>query len=105
MIQPRLNRSGRSLFPSEKGKENEPIFRLDEAIQTAAFDQHPYRYEVIGDMQDLWKITRADLYEHYRTYYTPNNALIALAGDFETEKILARLAELYGDIPAGPEIR
>jgi zinc protease len=97
--------SERTVIISEReGKENEPIFRLDEAIQIAAFDSHPYRYEVIGDMQDLWKIARADLYEHYRTYYTPNNTLIALAGDFNTEKILARLTELYGDIPAGPEI-
>jgi zinc protease len=97
--------SERTVIISEReGKENEPIFRLDEAIQIAAFDSHPYRYEVIGDMQDLWKIARADLYAHYRTYYTPNNTLIALAGDFNTEKILARLTDLYGDIPAGPEI-
>jgi zinc protease len=97
--------SERTVIISEReGKENEPIFRLDEAIQIAAFDRHPYRYEVIGDLKDLWKITREDLYDHYRTYYTPNNALIALAGDFDTEKILARLAELYSDIPAGPAI-
>jgi zinc protease len=97
--------SERTVIISEReGKENEPIFRLDEAIQAAAFDHHPYRYEVIGDLQDLWKITRSDLYDHYRRYYTPNNALIALAGDFDTDQILARLTELYGDIPAGPTI-
>jgi zinc protease len=97
--------SERTVIISEReGKENEPIFRLDEAIQSAAFDHHPYRYEVIGDLQDLWKITRSDLYDHYRRYYTPNNALIALAGDFDTDQILARLTELYGDIPAGPTI-
>jgi zinc protease len=97
--------SERTVIISEReGKENEPIFRLDEALQIAAFDHHPYRHEVIGDLQDLWKITRSDLYDHYRRYYTPNNALIALAGDFNTDQILARLTELYGDIPAGPTI-
>jgi zinc protease len=105
LYEPEEVESERTVIISEReGKENEPLFRLDEAMQMAAFDHHPYRHEVIGDMQDLWKITRADLYEHYRRYYTPNNALIALAGDFNTEQILARLAELYGSIPAGPEV-
>ena len=47
-------------------------------------------------------MTREQLYNHYQTYYQPNNAVLALAGDFETGQMLARLRELYAEIPAGP---
>ena len=49
-------------------------------------------------------MTRDDLYQHYRTFYAPNNAIIALAGDFESEAMLARVQELFGAIPAGPAL-
>ncbi|HSV86020.1 MAG TPA: pitrilysin family protein [Levilinea sp.] len=105
LYEPAEVESERTVIISEReGKENEPLFRLDEAIQLAAFDRHPYRYEVIGDKQDLWKITREDLYEHYRRYYTPNNMLISVAGDFNTGELLTRLEELYGGLPARSEI-
>jgi len=105
LYEPAEVESERTVIISEReGKENEPLFKLDEAIQLAAFDRHPYRHEVIGDLQDLRQITRDDLYEHYRRYYTPNNALVAVAGDFDTEQMLARLEEQYGGIPAGSAI-
>lgn len=94
--------SERTVIISEReGSENEPLFQLDEAIQNAAFSVHPYHHEVIGDMADLHTITRDDLYNHYRTYYAPNNAVLALAGDFESKSMLNRIRELYEGIPAG----
>ena len=68
--------SERTVIISEReGHENEPLFRLGEAMQQTAFRVHPYHHEVIGDMADLHTITRDDLYKHYRTYYLPNNAV------------------------------
>ena len=96
--------SERTVIISEReGSENEPLFLLGEAIQQASFRIHPYHHEVIGDMADLLSMTRSDLYNHYRTFYQPNNAVLALAGDFESEPMLARIRELYADIPAGKE--
>jgi zinc protease len=54
-------------------------------------------------MADLHTITRDDLYNHYRRYYIPNNAVMGVAGDFETGEMLARIKELFETIPAGPE--
>lgn len=94
--------SERTVIISERqGHENEPLFRLGEEILAAAFRVHSYHHEVIGDLADLETMQRDDLYAHYRAYYTPNNAILALAGDFETEAILARLRRLYEVIPAG----
>jgi len=52
-------------------------------------------------MADLHSITRDNLYDHYRTYYTPNNAVLALAGDFNSKTMLDRIRTLYEDIPSG----
>lgn len=97
--------SERTVILSEReGSENEPLFRLGEAVQLAAFDRHPYRNEIIGSPQDLAAIQRADLYRHYRAHYHPGNALVTVAGDFETGAMLARLEELYGAIPPGEPV-
>jgi zinc protease len=96
--------SERTVIISEReGNENEPHFQLGEAVQGAAFRVHPYHHEVIGDMADLRSMTRDELYKHYKTYYAPNNAVMAVAGDFETDRMLARIKELYKPIPAGNE--
>ncbi|OQY30932.1 MAG: hypothetical protein B6243_09325 [Anaerolineaceae bacterium 4572_5.2] len=95
--------SERTVVISEReGNENEPMFKLGEAMQAAAFSVHPYRHKVIGEMADLRTMSRDDLYAHYKTHYVPNNAAMAVAGDFKTDEMLARIQELYGDIPAGP---
>lgn len=92
--------SERTVIISEReGSENEPIFRLGEAVQQYAFRVHPYHHEIIGDMADLRTITRDDLYTHYRRYYVPNNAVLAIAGDFETRSMLKRVKELFERIP------
>ncbi len=95
--------SERTVVISEReGSENEPYFLLGEAVQNAAFRTHPYHHEVIGDTPDLKSMSRDDLYRHYRTFYTPNNAVMSMAGDFKTSEMLARIRELYQPIPAGP---
>ncbi len=94
--------SERTVVISEReGNENEPRFLLGEAVQAAAFRVHAYHHEVIGDLADLRSMTRDDLYDHYKTFYAPNNAVMAVAGDFETNQMLARIKELFEPIPAG----
>ncbi len=89
------------IIAERQGRENEPLFRLGEEVQGTAFHVHPYRHEVIGDLADLHGMQRDDLFGHYRTYYVPNNAVLAIAGDFEARAMLARIEEVYGDLPAG----
>jgi len=96
--------SERTVIISERqGSENEPTFRLGEEVQNTAFRVHPYHHEIVGDMADLHLIQRDDLYRHYRSYYTPNNAVLVVAGDFETEAMLKRIRELFEPVPSGPQ--
>ncbi len=95
--------SERTVIISEReGSENSPTFWLMEELRAAAFRVHPYHHQTIGDMVDLRTITRDDLYRHYRTYYTPNNAIAVAVGDFDSPVMLARIRELYEAIPPGP---
>jgi zinc protease len=94
--------SERTVIISEReGSENEPLFQLNEAMQSAAFTVHPYHHEVIGDKADLLTITRDNLYDHYRSFYIPNNAVLALAGDFDSKVILDRIRNLFEGIVPG----
>lgn len=96
--------SERTVIISEReGNENEPYFLLGEAVQSAAFRVHAYQHEVIGEMADLQTISRDDLYHHYKSYYVPNNAVMAVAGDFVADEMLARIKELYEPISSGGE--
>jgi zinc protease len=102
LFDPQEVESERTVIISERqGAENEPGFRLGEAVQATAFRVHPYHHMVIGDMCDLETITRDDLYNHYRRYYASNNAILVLAGDVDRGVMLRRLESLFGGIPTG----
>ena len=105
LIDPQEVQSERTVIINERqGSENSPVFRLVEEVQAAAFKVHPYGHEVVGHICDLSSMTREDLYTHYRRYYTPNNAVAALAGDFDTGEMLARLTQLFGKLKPGSDI-
>lgn len=100
LYEPKEVESERSVIISEReGHENEPTFRLAEEVQGTAFRVHSYHHEVIGDIADLRSISKDDLYQHYRHYYTPSNAVLAIAGDFRSSTLLKRIREYYGGIP------
>ena len=103
LFDPEEVESERTVILSEReGSENDPTFRLRNSILKAAFQKHPYRHEVIGEIEDLQSITREDLYSHYRKHYAPNNAVLVMAGDFETNDMLRQIESAYRNIPARP---
>jgi zinc protease len=91
------------IISERKGNENDPLFKLSEQVVATAFRKHPYHHMVIGDMDDLKTMQREDLYEHYRKHYVPSNAVLTLSGDFETERVISHIRQLYEAIPAGRE--
>jgi zinc protease len=97
--------SERTVIISEReGYENDPDWWLSEAMMAASFQVHPYRHDVIGWKSDLRAITRDDLYAHYQTYYMPNNAVLALVGDFDGAALLEKVEQYFADLPVGPPI-
>jgi len=101
LYQPEEVELERTVVISEReGSENNPLFRLSEAVQLAAFNEHPYRYEVGGLKEDLLQITRDDLYAHYRSYYQPGNALLSIAVDFNAEEMIKKVEYFFDKIPS-----
>lgn len=95
----------RTVVISEReGAENFPEWLLEEEVQAVAYRLHPYRHQVLGWKQDLQSMTRDDLWQYYRAYYAPNNAIAVATGDFQGDALLARIEELFGVIPPGPEL-
>jgi len=86
-----------------EGDENNPQFVLDEYVQGTAFHAHPYHWPVIGYKSDVQRFTPDKVRSYYRTYYQPNNATLAIAGDFSTEEVLARVKTLFGRIKRAPD--
>lgn len=97
--------SERTVIISElEGYANYPETWLDEAVKAAAFTVHPYHHPVIGYKSDLEAITRDELYNHYQTYYMPNNAVLVLVGDFATDTMLHQVEACFADLPVGPPL-
>jgi len=97
--------SERTVILSEReGSENSYFYLLQEEVQATAYIAHPYRHPVIGWKTDLLSITRDDLVHHYRTFYTPNNAVVVVAGDFDEVAMMAKIEAAFGALEPGPQV-
>ncbi len=83
--------------------EDNPGAALGEVMGAIAYTVYPYRRPVIGWMSDIMNLTRDDLKQFYKTYYVPNNAYIVAVGDFDSDKMLAKIKQEFGNIKRGPE--
>jgi predicted Zn-dependent peptidase len=84
----------------------EPEGRLWEMFQATAFVAHPYGQPTIGWMSDIENLTRTKAEAFLHKYYAPNNAIVAIVGDVDTDKTIALVERYFGAIrpgtPVGP---
>jgi zinc protease len=84
--------------------DNQPYGQAHEALLEALYPAgHPYHHSTIGSMADLSAARLDDVAAFFRTYYTPNNASLCIAGDFDPAEARRLVAKYFGPIPAGPE--
>ena len=84
------------------GIDNQPYGKTFEAIDDLGLDNPAYKHSVIGSMQDLNAASVDDVATFFRTYYAPNNAIIAVAGDVTTAKVLELARKYFETIPTQP---
>ncbi len=106
---PDVFESERQVIASERrmGVDNDNDSILGENVQATAIMAHPYHWGVIGWMSDILGWRRNEVMDYYRTYYSPNNAVLVLVGDFVEAKALELIKKNFGPIPAGtppPEV-
>lgn len=81
---------------------DQPFGDLWHHMARLVYTRHPYRWPTIGLVPEhVAAVTPAELRKHFADWYRPNNAILAIAGDFEPEALLRRVEHWFGDIPAG----
>src|SRR4051794_8955697 len=79
--------------------DNQPYGRLNEIIYDQAFTVPPYKHATIGSMEDLEAASVEDVRGFYNTYYVPENATLALVGDFDTAQAVQLVTQYLGRVP------
>ena len=88
-----------------QGVDNQPYGRANEILAQHTYPStHPYSWDVIGSMADLSAATEEDVKSFFRLYYAPNNAFVAIVGDFDPARAKAWLTTYFGGIPRGKPI-
>lgn len=83
---------------------NSPSAKLGEEVQAALYLNHPYGRPVIGWRHEIEKLDRKDAIDFYNRWYTPNNAILVVAGDVTADEVKALAEETYGKIAPRAEI-
>ncbi len=96
----------RGVVQNEKRQgENQPYGRVYDRISEVVYPySHPYSWSTIGSMDDLNAASLDDVREWYKTYYGPNNCVLALTGDITPEHALEVVKKYFGSIPPGPPL-
>src|SRR5205085_4324964 len=85
--------------------DNQPYGRVSEIFSAAMYPKgHPYSWPVIGSMTDLTAASEEDVKAFFRLYYTPNNATLAVVGDFDPAQAKAWIQKYFSDLPQGKPV-
>jgi zinc protease len=80
--------------------DSDPSEQLGEALQAALFTQHPYGRPIIGWSHEIESLDRADALAYYDRFYTPENAILVVAGDVDAAGVIRLAEKYYGPIAA-----
>ena len=82
--------------------DNQPYGTMLEKMQELVFPpSHPFQHSLIGSMEDLSAASLDDIAQFFTTYYTPDNAVLSITGDFDSEEARKLVTEYFGPIPKG----
>ena len=83
-------------------REDDSRLALDWEVATTALKRHPYRWPAGGWVPDVEQMNGSRLWDHYRRYYTPANAILVLVGDIDVDRAMRAVRRRFGVIPRRP---
>ena len=98
----------RSTVKNERGQnyDNKPYGLIHEKVASAMYPtSHPYAWPTIGYLEDLDRADVNDLKRFFMHWYGPNNAVLTVAGDVQTQEVIKLVEKYFGPIKRGPEVR
>ncbi len=110
MLHPVINQKGvdtqNEVVKEEKRLrvDNQPYGNILKAIKEHLFTEHPYHHTTIGEMEDLDAATLEEFKAFFKKFYTPKNAVLVVAGDFDKKQAKEWIEEYFGPIPGGERI-
>jgi predicted Zn-dependent peptidase len=81
------------------GLDNQAYGYSNDRLNELTYDNFAYHHSVIGSMEDLDSASVEDVQAFFKTYYAPNNAVVAIVGDIDGKDTLARVQKYFGNIP------
>ena len=84
--------------------ENSDRGKLYLSMMSELFKGTPYGTSVIGDIEDLKTVTRDQIYEYFKKFYAPNNAIVVVVGDFDSSDVMQEIKNKFGPIPATKDL-
>ena len=95
----------RSVVMEERRRsyDADPESKLWETFVASSFLAHAYGQPTIGWMSDIENLTRSKAEQFFHSYYTPNNAIVAVVGDIDTKATIALVERYFGGIKSGKE--
>ncbi len=82
--------------------DNVAYGQTSEKVEELIYDNFAYHHPVVGSMRDLDAASVDDVKQFFKTYYAPNNAVLALVGDLNTADTIAKVKKYFGGIPRQP---
>jgi zinc protease len=95
-----LETEKRVVISELQGYENSPEYRLAEAVMRQAFPDRAYGLPVGGTKMDVERFTVEQVRDYYGTYYSPENAVLVVTGDFEPDALQRSIEQTFGAIPS-----
>jgi len=103
----------RQFYKEKEAVKEERRLRLDSSpgglhwakFMATAYTAHPYRWPVIGWLEDIEAVSRTEVEEFFRRHYAPNRAVATVVGDVDPDELMEVIERYFGDIPAQPEPR
>ncbi len=89
-----------------QGVDNRPYGHNSWVVDKNLYPEgHPYSWQVIGEMEDLFNATVEDVKEFHTKFYVPNNATLVVAGDIDPDNVKELVSKYFGEIPRGGQVQ
>ena len=105
-IDPKSFESERQVVKEERKMryENSPIGKLFLSMMQSTFKGSPYGGSVIGDVKDLDSLSQEQIQKFFKTFYSPNNAIVVVVGDVDAEKVFRQVKSKYGSLEENKDL-